>query len=101
MNLIKQLILFVAGVLMFAASVTQAEASVYGNVGYKEYPWRILIGYNDDYRGYINHYHGHHHHKYYHKHKKHHYKKHYHHKHHGYSHYYRHNHRYHRRSCQY
>ncbi len=94
MKLKKQLLLFVAGMLIFAVSATHAQASVYGNVGYKDYPWRILIGYN-------NHYHGNHHHKYYHKHKKYHHKKHYHHKNHGYSHHYRHDHSHYRRSCRY
>ena len=47
MNIKKQLILIPIGALLLAATMpSQARDSVYGNVGYHDYPWSVLIGYN-------------------------------------------------------
>ena len=74
------------GLLGFSAQ-SQANGSVFGNLGYFEPPWSILIGYSDHGYGYSRpHYVEHHH--YYHKHKRHHYYK---------PHHYYRGHKYHRR----
>jgi len=78
MNIKKQLILILVGMLLLAITVpSHASGSVYGNVGYNDYPWNILIAYNDyghDYdRGHRHGYgrgHGHYYNRHHYKHKK-------------------------------
>ena len=107
-NLKKQLLLIPVGILLLAVAIpSNASGTVYGNVGYHDYPWSILIGYNDYYRGHRNYYGGdycprpYYRHKYHHKkhyHRKHHHRKHYYHKNNDYGHrkkhYYRDRHHY-------
>lgn len=48
MNNKKQLILLPVGMLFLAITFSSlASGSVYGKVGYDDYLWNILIGYND------------------------------------------------------
>ncbi len=71
----KQLVLKFVGIAFLGISTqSHANGSVYGNVGYFEYPWSILIGYSDYEHGYGRPRHTERHH-YYHKPKRHHYNK--------------------------
>lgn len=77
MNIKQKLILIPVGLLLLAAAApSHARGGVYGNVGYNDYPWSVLIGYSDNGHGYNRgHRHGPScgHGKRYYKHKKHHY----------------------------
>jgi len=69
-----------AGILLLAITVPSQARDVYGNVGYHEYPWSILVGYNDHGGSYDRgHRHGHRHKHKHHRHYRHHHhhKKHY------------------------
>jgi len=89
MNIKKQLMMISAGMLLLVATAPSHAGGVYGNVGYHEYPWSIVIGYSDYGRSYNRgHRHGYRHGHHY-KYKKRYYKRHY--KHHrDYGHHYGH-----------
>ena len=85
MNIKKKLLLIPVGMLLLVATVpSHARGGVYGNVGYNDYPWSVLIGYSDYGHGYNRgHRHGpscghggYYYKKHHYKHKKHHYKRH-------------------------
>ena len=53
MNIKHKLLLLPVGMLLLAvANPSHARGGVYGNVGYNDYPWSILIGYSDYGHGY-------------------------------------------------
>ena len=84
MNIKKMLLLIPVGILLFSATAPSHARDVYGNVGYNDFPWSILIGYNDYGHGYNRgHRHGpscghggHYYKKHHYKYKKRHYKRH-------------------------
>ena len=48
MNMKKRLILIPVGMLFLVATApSHASGGVYGNIGYNDFPWSILVGYND------------------------------------------------------